>query len=133
MFPLSPADYNESLALSPKLHELQEGPCTRRVAELRARVERLRAKLRAAEEMLVREQSRAPEIGEFVRCPLTGFFGQVTKVTPRAYGRPWVEILLYLGKDMPGHTTVDLFGNWELMDPPSEDSVVHALMIAPEA
>lgn len=121
MLPLSPTDYNESLALSPKLHDLQEGHCTKRVAELRARVERLRVQLQETEEELAREQSRAPEIGEFVRCPLTGFFGQVTKVTPRAFGRPWVEILLYLGKDMPGHATIDLFGNWELMDPPSED------------
>lgn len=121
MLPLSPTDYNEGPTLGPKLHELQEGPCTQRVAELKAKVERLRAKLRDAEEKLAREQDRVPEIGEFVRCPLTGFFGQVTKVTPRPYGRPWVEILLYLGKDMPGHATIDLFGNWELMDPPSAD------------
>lgn len=121
MLSLPPANYSEGVALGPKLHELQEGHCTKRVAELKAHVERLRAQLQEAEEELAREQSRVPEIGEFVRCPLTGFFGQVTKVTPRAFGRPWVEILLYLGKDMPGHATIDLFGNWELMDPPSED------------
>ncbi|WP_160310470.1 hypothetical protein [Microvirga vignae] len=121
MLTLPPASFGEGLDLSPKLHELQEGHCTKRVAELKAQVEHLRAQLHEAEEELAREQSRVPEIGEFVRCPLTGFFGQVTKVTPRAYGRPWVEILLYLDKDMPGHATIDLFGNWELIDPPSED------------
>lgn len=121
MLPLSPTDYDDGSALGPKLHELQEGPCTQRVAELKIKVERLRTKLRDAEATLAREQSRCPEIGEFVRCPLTGFFGQVTKVTPRTYGRPWVEILLYLGKDMPGHMTIDLFENWELMDSPSQD------------
>jgi hypothetical protein len=118
---LPPAEYGEGLALAPKLHELQESHCTRRIAELQAKVERLRAELQEAEEQLRYEQSRAPEIGEFVRCPLTGFYGKVTKVTPRPYGRPWVEILLYLGKDMPGHATIDLFANWELMDPPSDD------------
>lgn len=122
LIPFPPSGYNEALDLGPKLHDLQESHCTRRVAELKARVEQLRAELREVEEALEREQTRLPEIGELVRCPLTGFFGQVTKVTPRAYGRPWVEILLYLGKDLPGHVTIDLFGNWELMDQPSEDN-----------
>ncbi|WP_134499789.1 hypothetical protein [Microvirga pakistanensis] len=117
---LPPADYGEGLALGPKLHELQEGHCTKRMADLLAKVERLRAELRDAEDELRYEQTRWPEVGEFVRCPLTGFFGRVTKVTPRPYGRPWVEILLYLANDMPGHATIDLFANWELMDPPSE-------------
>ncbi|MXQ12498.1 hypothetical protein [Microvirga makkahensis] len=116
---LPPAEFGEGLALGPKLHELQESHCTKRIAELLAKVERLRMELRDAEKELQYEQTRWPEVGEFVRCPLTGFFGQVTKVTPRAYGRPWVEILLYLGNDMPGHATIDLFANWELMDPPS--------------
>jgi len=118
---LPPAAYGEGLALGPKLHELQESHCTRRITELQAKIDRLRMELQETEEQLAYEQSRWPEIGEFVRCPLTGFFGQVTKVTPRAYGRPWVEILLYLSTDMPGHATIDLFANWELMDPPSRD------------
>jgi hypothetical protein len=121
MLTLPPADFGEGLALSPKLHGLQESHCTRRVEELRARIERLRAQLREAEDELEREQRRFPEIGEFVRCPLTGFFGQVTKVIPRSYGRPWVEILLYLSDDLPGHATIDLFENWELMDPPAKN------------
>lgn len=122
LIPFPSSGYNEALEVGPTLHDLQESHCTKRVADLKAQIEYLKAQLREAEEALEREQSRLPAIGEFVRCPLTGFFGQVTKVTPRAYGRPWVEILLYLAKDMPGHVTIDLFGNWELMDQPSEDS-----------
>jgi len=122
LIPFPSSSYTEPPEAGPKLHDLQESHCTKRVAELRAYVEQLRAQLREAEEALEREQTRLPEIGEFVRCPLTGFFGQVTKVTPRSYGRPWVEILLYLGKDLPGHVTIDLFGNWELMDQPSENN-----------
>lgn len=122
LIPFPPSSFNDALELGPKLHDLQESHGTRRMAELRAKVERLRAQLREAEEALEQEQTRLPEIGEFVRCPLTGFFGQVTKITPRPYGRPWIEILLYLGKDMPGHATIDLFGNWELMDQPSDDN-----------
>jgi hypothetical protein len=122
LIPFPSSSYNDTLELGPTLHDLQESHCTKRMAQLMASVERLRAELREAEEALEREQARLPEIGEFVRCPLTGFFGQVTKITPRTYGRPWVEILLYLGKDLPGHVTIDLFGNWELMDQPSEDN-----------
>lgn len=118
LIPLPPA---EGLPLAPKLHELQESHCTKRVEQLKADIERLRLQLQEAEVALEYEQNRCPEIGEFVRCPLTGFFGQVTQITPRPYGRPWVEILLYLGNDLPGHTTIDLFGNWELMDPPTAD------------
>lgn len=114
-------DYGEGTPPGPTLHDLQESHCTKRIAELQAKVERLRNLLQEAEERLRYEQSRWPEIGEFVRCPLTGFFGQVTQVTPRPYGRPWVEVLLYLGKDMPGHTTIDLYANWELMDSPCND------------
>jgi hypothetical protein len=120
MFPLMPRNFNEGLALSPNLHEHQEDQGTKRVAELREKLERLRTELRQTEDELEREMNRWPEVGEFVRCPLTGFFGKVTQVTPRAYGRPWVEILLYLGTDMPGHATIDLFANWELIDPPSK-------------
>ncbi|WP_243368799.1 hypothetical protein [Microvirga solisilvae] len=121
LIPFPSTGYNGELESGPTLHDLQESHCTKRVAELKAEVERLRQQLRETEEALEREQARLPEIGEFVRCPLTGFFGQVTKITPRTYGRPWVEILLYLGKGMPGHVNIDLFGNWELMDQPSED------------
>jgi uncharacterized small protein (DUF1192 family) len=117
---LPPAEFGEGLALRSKLHGLQESHCTKRIADLQAKVKRLRAELQEAEEQLRHEQSRLPEIGEFVRCPLTGFFGTVTKVTPRPFGRPWVEILLYLAPDMPGHAKIDLFANWELMDQPSE-------------
>ena len=117
---LPPTEYSEGLALGPKLHELQDSHCTKRVAELRAKVERLRAQLQEAEDQLRQEQTRCAHVREFVRCPLTGFFGPVTKITPRTYGRPWVANLLYLDKDMPGHTTIDLFANWELMDQPSE-------------
>lgn len=122
MFPLAPRDFTEGSALNPKLHELQDTRCTTRVAELRSRLERLRLELQETEDALERELNRWPEVGEFVRCPLTGFFGKVTKVTPRAYGRPWVEILLYLDKDLPGHATIDLFANWELIDPPAENA-----------
>lgn len=122
MFPLSPFGQAGELPLGPRQHQPQEGHCTRRVAELRANLERLKAQVRAAEEELERELSRPPEVGEFVLCPLTGFFGKVTKVIPRPYGRPWVEILLYLANDMPGHATIDLFGNWELIDPPADES-----------
>jgi hypothetical protein len=31
-----------------------------------------------------------------------------------------VEILLYLGEDLPGHAQIDLFGNWELIDRPGQ-------------
>jgi len=122
LIPFPPTGHHESPEPGPRLHDLQETHCRRRVAELRAKVEWLRAQLKEAEEALEWEETRPPEIGEFVRCPLTGFFGKVTKVTPRPYGRPWVEILLYLDKDMPGHGTIDLFGNWELIDLPSEDN-----------
>src|SRR3712207_6984421 len=50
---------------------------------------------------------------DFVRCPLTNFFGRVTKITPRPHGRPWIEIVPYLGPDLPGHSTMDLFDSWE--------------------
>ncbi len=113
--------HSEASASGLTLQGPQESQCTKRTAELRAKVERLRALLQEAEERLHYEQRRSPEIGEFVRCPLTGFFGQVTNVRQRPQGRPWVEVLLYLGKDMPGHTTIDLYENWELMDAPEQD------------
>ena len=121
--PLSRIGQSEASMPSPKLQEPAGHHCSKRVGELKARIEALRVQLRAAEEELEREESRIPEIGDFVRCPLTGFFGQVTKVTSRPYGRPWVEILLYLGEDLPGHAQIDLFGNWELIDRPGQTAI----------
>jgi hypothetical protein len=118
--PLSMIGLSEASTAVPKLQEPAGHSCTKRAEELKARIEDLRAQLRAAEEELEREGNRVPEIGDFVRCPLTGFFGQVTKITPRPHGRQWVEILLYLGEDLPGHAQIDLFGNWEMIDRPGQ-------------
>ncbi len=118
-FPLSMIGQGEAPMPALKLQELAGSHCTRRVTELKARIDDLRDQLREAEKALEREEHRTPEIDDFVRCPLTGFFGRVTKITPRPYGPPWVEILLYLGDDLPGHAKIDLFGNWELIDPPA--------------
>jgi hypothetical protein len=96
---------------------------TKRIEELEALVADLREQLRHAEAALWEEKSRQPGIGDYVRCPLTNFFGRVTRVVPRAHGRPWVEIRPYLAKGLPGKGTLDLYENWELMDPPeSEDA-----------
>lgn len=121
--PLSMIGMSEVSTLAPKLQEPAGHACTKRAEELKVRIDDLRAQLRKAEEELEREESRLPEVGEFVRCPLTGFFGRVTKVTPRPHGRPWVEILLYLGEDLPGHAEIDLFGNWELIDRPGQTTL----------
>jgi hypothetical protein len=120
---LSTIGLSEASTQAPKLQEAGGHSCTKRAEELKARIEALRVQLRAAEEELEREESRIPEIGDFVRCPLTGFFGQVTKVTHRPHSRPWVEILLYLGEDLPGHAQIDLFGNWELIDRPGQTTL----------
>jgi hypothetical protein len=106
------------LSLASRRHGGHQGSCTKRVAELEALVARLRAELEEAEAELQRERSRVPVPGDFVRCPLTNFFGRVTKVTPRPIGRSWVEIILYLGPGLPGHSAMDLFDRWELIDPP---------------
>ncbi len=82
----------------------------------------MQAELQEAEAELEREKARLPAPGDFVRCPLTNFFGRVTKVTPRSHGRPWIEIVPYLGPDLPGHSTMDLFDSWELIDPPSKEA-----------
>src|SRR5919107_2050600 len=116
-------------ALPSKMQPSYKGGCTRRVEELEAIVEGLKAALKNAEDELQREKARPPEIGDFVRCPLTNFFGQVTKVTPRPQGRPWIEITPYLTKDLPGHGTMDLYDSWELIDPP--DGAEPMLMPAP--
>jgi uncharacterized small protein (DUF1192 family) len=112
-------DPEKSLSLVSTLNQDQESPCTRRVAELEARIAQLRIELLEAEAELERERTRLPAPGDFVRCPLTNFFGKVTKVTPRPHGRPWIEIIPYLGPDLPGHSAMDLFDSWELIDPPS--------------
>jgi hypothetical protein len=112
------------LSLASKHHGGRQGPCTKRAAELEALTARLRAELQEAEAELQRERSRVPVPGDFVRCPLTNFFGRVTKVTPRPGRRAWVEIILYLGPGLPGHSAMDLFDSWELIDPPGEDGSV---------
>jgi hypothetical protein len=109
-----------SLSRASMLHSEHGAPCTKRVAELEARIGRLRAELEASEAELQRERARLPEPGDFVRCPLTNFFGRVTRVTPRPQGRPWIEIVLYLSPGLAGHSTLDLFDSWELIDPPGE-------------
>jgi hypothetical protein len=114
---------DRSLALVSALTQEHESSCTKRVGELEARIARLQAELQEAEADLEREKARLPGPGDFVRCPLTNFFGRVTKVTPRPHGRPWIEIVPYLGPDLPGHSTMDLFDSWELIDAPSNVSV----------
>jgi hypothetical protein len=121
-FPVADIGSDKSLSLVSTLRQVHESPCTKRVAELEARVDRLRAELQEAEASLELEKARMPIPGDFVRCPLTRFFGRVTKVTPRPNGRPWIEIVPYLGPNLPGHSSMDLFDSWELIDPPSEAS-----------
>lgn len=94
---------------------------TKRIEELEARISRLRDELRQAEAALAQELSRQPSIGDYVRCPLTNFFGRVTNVIPRPRGRPWVEIRPYLAEGLPGKGTLDLFENWEFIDPPDNE------------
>jgi hypothetical protein len=118
-FPVMDIGSDRSLALVSTLSQEHEHSCTQRAAELEARITRLRAELEQAEAELERERTRLPAPGDFVRCPLTNFFGRVTKVTPRPNGRPWIEIIPYLGPDLPGHSAMDLFDSWELIDPPS--------------
>ena len=112
---------DKSLALVSVLNQAYESACTKRVAELEARVARLQGELQEAEAELEHEKTRLPAPGDFVRCPMTNFFGRVTKVSPRPHGRPWIEIVPYLGPDLPGHSTMDLFDSWELIDPPSKE------------
>ena len=120
-FPVMGTGSDKSLALVSTLSQEHESSCTQRVAELEARIARLQAELQQAETELEREKTRLPAPGDFVRCPLTNFFGRVTKITPRPHGRPWIEIVPYLGPDLPGHSTMDLFDSWELIDPPSRE------------
>lgn len=120
-FPVAGLGSDRSLSLVSAMAE-HESPCTRRVAELVERVAKLRTELQEAEAALEFEKTRIPAPGDFVRCPLTRFFGRVTKVTPRGNGKPWIEIVPYLGPNLPGHSSMDLFDSWELIDPPSEAS-----------
>ncbi|MEE1612012.1 hypothetical protein [Microvirga sp. CF3016] len=120
-FPVAGLGSDRSLSLVSAMAE-HESSCTKRVAELVERVAKLRAELQEAEAALEFEKTRIPVPGDFVRCPLTRFFGRVTKVTPRGNGRPWIEIVPYLGPNLPGHSSMDLFDSWELIDPPSEAS-----------
>ncbi|MFD0463085.1 hypothetical protein ACFQY9_15890 [Microvirga aerilata] len=75
-------DSDRILSLASKHHGSHQRPCTKRIAELEALTARLRAELQEAEAELQREKARVPLPGDFVRCPLTNFFGRVTKVTP---------------------------------------------------
>jgi hypothetical protein len=127
------AETNENPSFLPKLQQLHGGR-TRRIEELEAIIDGLRAALKSAEDELEREMARQPDIGDFVRCPLTNFFGRVTKVTPRPRGRPWVEINPYLTKDLPGHGTMDLYDSWELIDPPEAgETALPSFASAPRA
>ncbi|WP_262270718.1 hypothetical protein [Microvirga yunnanensis] len=119
-FPVMGISLDRSLSLVSAMSESHESPCTKRVAELVERIAKLRAELQEAEAALELEKTRMPVPGDFVRCPLTRFFGRVTKVTPRGNGRPWIEIVPYLGPNLPGHSSMDLFDSWELIDPPVE-------------
>lgn len=121
-FPVTDIGSDRSLSLVSALHQEHDSTCTRRAAELEARVMRLRAELQEAESALEMERTRQPAPGDFVRCPLTNFFGRVTKVTPRTSGRPWIEIIPYLGPELPGHSAMDLYDSWELIDPPSQEA-----------
>jgi len=120
-FLVTDIDSAKSLSHVSTLNGDHANPCTKRVLELEARIAQLRAELNEAEAALEFERSRIPAPGDFVRCPLTHFFGQVTKVTPRPNGRPWVEIVPYLGPNLPGHSSMDLFDSWELIDAPADD------------
>jgi hypothetical protein len=89
------------------------------VAERIRLLEEAEAALAEAEAALAQARSRAPVVGDFVRSTLTNFFGCVTKVIPRPSGRPWVEITPYLAPGLPGHSTLDLYDAWEIIDDPS--------------
>ena len=120
-FSLTNIASDKGLSLVSAFSHDHENSRTRRVAELVERVARLKSELEDAEMALEFEKARMPVPGDFVRCPLTSFFGRVTKVTPRSTGRPWIEIVPYLGPNLPGHSAMDLFDSWELIDPPTAD------------
>ncbi len=90
------------------------------VAERMRLLEEAEAALAEAEAALALARERVPAVGDFVRSTLTNFFGRVTKVVPRPHGRPWVEITPYLAPGLPGHSTLDLYEAWEIIDDPSQ-------------
>ena len=100
-FPVTGISSDRSLALVSSLTQEHEHPCTQRAAELEARITRLRAELEQAEAELERERTRLPAPGDFVRCPLTNFFGRVTKVTPRPMDAPGSRSFPILGPTCP--------------------------------
>lgn len=94
------------------------------IRDLELLVARCRAALDDAEKQLTVARARQPQVGDFVRSPLTNFFGRVTKITQRPHGRPWVEITPYLSDELIGRGTLDLFDSWEIIDPPATKSPV---------
>ena len=92
------------------------------VKELEALVAERWRLLEEAEAALAEARSRLPVVGDFVRSTLTNFYGRVTRVIPRPEGRPWVEITPYLAPNLPGHSTLDLYDAWEIIDDPAESA-----------
>ena len=88
------------------------------IRKLEALVVQYRELLAEAEADLAREKTRLPQVGDFVRSTLTNFYGRVTNVIERASGRPWVEITPYLTEHLPGHSTLDLYDQWEIITAP---------------
>jgi hypothetical protein len=103
-----------------KSHEAIVAELRRTLEELEGLVAEHRERLVQAEAALEAERARLPALGDFARSTLTNFYGRVTKVTPRADGRAWVEINPYLTPTLPGRSTLDLFDAWELIDDPAE-------------
>jgi hypothetical protein len=97
------------------------------IKELEALVAERWRLLEEAEAALAAARGRLPVVGDFVRSTLTNFYGRVTKVVPRPSGRPWVEITPYLAPGLPGHSTLDLYEAWEIIDDPpaSEEEAAH--------
>jgi hypothetical protein len=89
------------------------------VRELEALVAERWRLLEEAEVALAQARNRSPSVGDFVRSTLTNFYGRVTRVVPRPGGRPWVEITPYLAPTLPGHSTLDLYDAWEIIDDPA--------------
>ena len=92
------------------------------VTELEALVAERWRLLEEAEAALAAARSRMPQVGDFVRSTLTNFYGRVTRVVERPEGRPWVEITPYLAPNLPGHSTLDLYDAWEIIDDPSKSA-----------
>ena len=92
---------------------------SRQVAEAEVALAEAECALAKAEASLAEAKARLPAEGDFVRSTLTNFYGRVTKVIPRPGGRPWVEITPYLAPGLPGHSTMDLYEAWEIIDDPA--------------